>query len=793
MKFSESWLRDWVNPDLDAAAIGASLTMAGHELDGLSVEGEGLDGVVVAEVLSAEPHPDADRLRVCSVSVGNSGDPVQVVCGAPNARAGMKAVLASPGTRLPNGLKLRKAKIRGIESHGMLCSAIELGLGEESDGIIELPADAEPGQLITELLGLPDAVFDVDLTPNRGDCFSVLGIARDLAAQTNTPLDGPDAPAVVATISDTHPVECVVPEACPRFAGRVIRGIDSAARSPVWMTERLRRSGIRAIHPVVDVTNYVMLELGQPLHAYDLAKLNGPIRPRFAKDGEKLTLLDDREVDVNPDTVVISDDSGAIGLAGIMGGLSTAVSAQTRDVFFEAAFWPQDVMAGRARSYGLHTDASMRFERGVDPELPPRAIERATELLLSIAGGEPGPTEDHVSADLLPKRNPVTLRRSRLQKLLGVTVDDATVGAILSGLHLAVETTNDGWTVTPPGFRFDIVIEEDLIEEVARVYGYDRIDEATAVIETPLSPIAESQIPGDSIAEVLLARDYQEVITWSFIDADANTSLVGCESELVLSNPISSEMSVMRGTLWAGLLQTARNNLARQQDRVRLFEIGKSYHGTLSDTREVERVAAIAVGSALAEQWGTKTQGVDFFDLKGDLEVLIAKTGVPDTFEFQPVEHPALQSGQAASVLRDGKPVGVLGKLHPAIARKFDLKKDAYLFEMDATALSQTRLPAAEPVSRYPAIRRDLAIVVDEAVSVAQIRATVAEAAPALIREVNVFDVYRGPGIEAGLKSVALGLILQETSRTLTDADADSATHAAIEKLRQKYGAELRD
>ncbi len=792
MKFAESWLREWVNPALDARAIGEQLTMAGHELDGLSFEGEGLDGVIVAEVLKAVPHPDADRLQVCTVSTG-SGDPVQIVCGAPNARAGLKSPLASPGTKLPNGVKLRKAKIRGVESMGMLCSAVELGLGEESDGIIELPADAVVGDPLTSVLGLPDAIFDVDLTPNRGDCFSVLGIARDVSAQTSTPMNEPARHPVKTSCKASHPVEQVIPEACPRFACRVIRGIDPQARSPLWMVERLRRSGIRSIHPVVDITNYVMMELGQPLHAYDLAKLNGPIRPRYAKSGERVTLLDERDLALNADTVVITDDTGPIGLAGIMGGLSTAVSDETVDVFFEAAFWPQDVMAGRARNYGMHTDASMRFERGVDPELPPRAIERASELLVAIAGGQAGPAEDHVFEDLLPERKPVTLRQARLQKLLGIELDRDRVSEILRALHLQVDVHADGWTVTPPGFRFDIVIEEDLIEEVARVYGYNNIAESTAVTSTPLQPFSESRIDSDRIANVLLGRDYQEVITWSFVDAESDQLVTNNTSELALENPISSEMSVMRGSLWTGLIQAAARNLARQQDRVRLFEIGKSYHGTLLDTREVLQVAAIALGPVLPEQWSLKAQAVDFYDLKGDVEALLQMTGCAGEFAFVSTSHPALQPGQAAALMRDNQQIGVLGKLHPAIAKKMDLRKDAFLLELNIEPAFTAALPAAESVSRFPAIRRDLAIVVAEAVTAAEIREAVAAAAPALVREVRIFDVYRGQGIEAGLKSVALGLILQETSRTLTDADADSVTATAVTKLQQEFGAELRD
>lgn len=792
MKFAESWLREWVNPDLDAQGIGERLTMAGHELDSLTIEGQGLDGVVVAEVLEALPHPDADRLRVCTVSLG-TGAPVQIVCGAPNARAGIKSPLASPGTTLPNGVKLRKAKIRGVESMGMLCSAIELGLGDESDGIIELPADALVGQSLNEYLGLPDAVFDVDLTPNRGDCFSILGLARDLSAQTGTELQGPSIVSIAASSDAGYPVEQIEPEACPRFAGRVIRGIDTSAKSPLWLTERLRKSGVRAIHPVVDITNYVMLELGQPLHAYDLDKLQGPIRPRFAKPGERLVLLDERELALNPDTVVVTDDSGPIGLAGIMGGLSTAVSDNTQNVFFEAAFWPQDVMAGRARSYGMHTDASMRFERGVDPELAPRAIERASELLLAITGGAAGPLQDEVQRDLLPQRPEVMLRRKRLRQVLGVELNDDTVTQILRDLHLNVTAVDSGWSVTPPSFRFDIVIEEDLIEEVARVYGYDRIDEATAITTTPLRAVSETQIKPDRVADALVARDYQEVITWSFVDAAADQLVTGNVTPLVLSNPISSAMSVMRGSLWTGMLQAAANNVARQQDRVRLFETGKSYHGTLENTREVRRISGLVLGPLLAEQWSIKPQPVDFFAVKGDVEALLSTTGDRESFTFDVLQHPALQPGQAAVLRRNGEQVGVLGKIHPAVAKHFDIKKDIYAFELDADAAFAARLPSAAAISRYPAIRRDLAIVVAEQVSAAQIQAAVAAAAPALVRAVRIFDVYRGPGIEAGLKSVALGLILQETSRTLTDADADSVTAAAVTKLQQEFGAELRE
>jgi phenylalanyl-tRNA synthetase beta chain len=591
MKIAESWLREWVDPDLDSEALGHQLTMLGLEVDGVDTEGAGLDGVVVAEVLGVRKHPDADRLTVCKVSAG--GEEIDVVCGAPNVTTGMKSPLAVPGITLPNGVRLRKSKIRGIVSNGMLCSAVELGLGEESDGILELPDDAPAGMPLTEYLGLPDRVFDLDLTPNRGDCFSVLGVARDVAALTGSPLKPPDVAPVPASIDDILPVEIPLPEGCPSFAGRLIRNIDPTARSPLWLVERLRRSGLRGISPVVDITNYVMLELGQPLHAYDAARVQGAIRPRLAKPGEKVTLLDEKEVVVNEDTLVIADDSGAIGLAGIMGGLSTAVSGTTTDVFFEAAFWPQAFMAGRARSYGMHTDASLRFERGVDFDGQGRAVERATELLLEIAGGEAGPLVHQVAETHLPQRKPISLRRSRVSLLLGLDVEDGVVTGVLERLGLTLEANESGWEVVAPSYRFDITSEVDLIEEIVRIHGYDSVPETTEIAASPLLTVTESVVDLETVSATLVARDYEEAITYAFIDESSNAPYAPDGSELVLSNPISSEMSVMRSSLLPGLVASASANIARQQDRVRLFEIGKSFHGTLEASEEVVRIAAV--------------------------------------------------------------------------------------------------------------------------------------------------------------------------------------------------------
>jgi phenylalanyl-tRNA synthetase beta chain len=792
MKIAESWLREWVDPDLDSDALGHQLTMLGLEVDGVDVEGAGLDGVLVAEVIEVEKHPDADRLSVCKVRAG-SEEIVDVVCGAPNVTAGMKSPLAVPGVTLPNGIKLRKSKIRGVVSNGMLCSAVELGLGEESDGILALPGDAPAGMPLTEYLGLPDTIFDLDLTPNRGDCFSMLGVARDISALTGSPLRSPEVTPVEGSIRDTLPVEIPLPEGCPSFAGRLIRNIDPAARSPLWLVERLRRSGLRGISPVVDITNYVMLELGQPLHAYDAARVQGAIRPRLAKQGEKVTLLDEKEVVVNDDTLVIADDSGAIGLAGIMGGLSTAVGDETTDVFFEAAFWPQDFMAGRARSYGMHTDASLRFERGVDFDGQARAVERATELLLEIAGGEAGPLVHQVADAHLPKREPIALRRSRLSLLLGLDVEDDVVTGVLGRLGLKVTTNELGWEVVAPSYRFDITSEVDLIEEIVRIHGYDSVPETTEIAASPLETVTESVVDLDRVSATLVARDYEEAITYSFIDERTNEAFARDGSELVLSNPISSEMSIMRSSLLPGLLSSASANIARQQERVRLFEIGKSFHGTLQAPEEVVRIAAVACGTALPEQWGIGTQAIDFYDIKADLVALLQLAGDASDVVFRALDHAALQPGQSAAIVRNGREIGIIGKLHPQVARRHQLKRDAYVFELDALPALASVAPVAREVSRFPVIRRDLAVIVKDEISGDQLVQAVASAAPDLIRDVRIFDIYKGPGIEAGLKSVAISLILQETSRTLTDDDADAAQAAAVQKLRDMFGAELRD
>jgi len=791
MKISETWLRRLVDPDVSTDALVERLTLAGLEVDGTERFGAGLDDVMVGEVLDVAAHPDADRLSVCRVSTG--GEEVQIVCGAPNVRAGLRSALALPGTVLPNGMKLKRAKLRGVESAGMLCSIAELGLGEESDGIMELPADAAAGTPLGQLLGLPDTVIDIDLTPNRGDCFSVLGVAREVATFTGAALADPSVPPVDAGSDATHPVRVLAPERCPRFVGRVVRGIDAGARTPLWMQERLRRSGVRAIHPVVDVTNYVLLEYGQPLHGYDLGLLQGAIQVRAGEAGESLELLDGRTVEVDGEILVIADDRGPIGLAGIMGGESTAVSQTTVDVLLEGAFFAPDALAGRARRFGLHTDASMRFERGVDPAEQRRAVERATALLVEIAGGTPGPVTEVADEACLPARPAVLLRRERLARVLGVALEDDEVRGILERLGNTVATADEGWEVTPPAYRFDIAIEEDLIEEVARVHGYDEIPEIRTRGALGLPAVTETAVDRDRVRSVMADRGYQEAITYSFVDPRRQQEIMGESGVLALANPISSELSVMRSSLLPGLLEAVARNVSRQRARVRLFEIGVSFSGAEGSVVEKPRLAAVACGTVLPEQWGAEERPADFFDMKSDLEAALALSGDAAAVRTEPAAHPAMHPGQCAAVLRGADRLGHIGRLHPALASRLDLPESVVLFELDFTAAFAAKVPVSVPISRYPSVRRDIAVLVADEVAVGDMLAVLGDVGEGSLREVRVFDVYRGKGIEEGLKSVALGLILQETSRTLTDDEADAAVRSAVQILERDFGARLRD
>ena len=792
MKFSESWLREWVNPSVDTAGLVHEVTMAGLEVDTVEPVAPDLTGVVVGHVVTCGPHPDADKLKVCTVDVGE-GEPLQIVCGAPNVHEGMKAPTALIGARLPGGMKIKRAKLRGVESRGMLCSEVELEIGEGAAGLMALAADAPTGQPLADYLNLHDHMIDVDLTPNRGDCFSVLGIAREAGVLFREDLSWPDLADVPARSDEQFPIDVQAPAACPRFCGRVVRGIDPKASTPAWLAEKLRRSGLRPISPVVDITNYVMLELGQPLHGFDLATLDGGIVVRHALAGEQLTLLDERVIELEPDMLVIADHGGPRALAGIMGGETSGVSDETTDVFFEVAFFTPSAITGRARRLGLHTDASLRFERGVDPEGQRRAIERATSLLLEIAGGTAGPVLEVANAAQLPGREPVKLRRDRIGRVLGIRIGDDDVSAMLARLGMTATTTDDGWTVAPPSWRFDVAIEEDLIEEVARVYGYDEIPEQPETGALTFKPLTETRVPVERAIELLVDRGYQEVVTYSFVDRASQTLLDPAAEAVRLANPISSEMSDMRTSLWPGLIQACGQNLKRQQSCVRIFEQGLKFYLQDNEIKQVKCIGGLIAGDREPEQWGTAKSAVDFFDAKGDVEALLALTGKQDEFRFEAETHPALHPGQSARIYRGERPAGWVGAVHPAAAARLDLGSEAYLFEMDTDVAFDAEVPAAAEVSRYPSVRRDLAILVAEEVSWADIGRAARDAAGSMLKEIRLFDVYRGKGVDSGLKSIALGLILQETSRTLTDDDAETVVAAVISRLEREFQARIRD
>ena len=789
MKFSEAWLREWVNPDLDTHQLAEQLTMAGLEVDSVEPVAALFEGVVVAEVLSVEPHPDADKLRVCQVSAGE-GEPLQIVCGAPNVRAGMKAPLATVGGSIGD-MKLKKAKLRGVPSHGMLCSARELGLSDEHQGLMELPAAAPVGQDLREFLKLNDRIIDVDLTPNRGDCLGIEGIAREVGTLTRTDITPPPTKSVGAEVSDVFDIEVRAPHACPRYLGRVIRGIDPSAETPLWMQEKLRRGGIRSLGPVVDVTNYVLLELGQPMHAFDLERLNGSIVVRYAEAGEQLTLLDERGVELDGETLLICDRDRPLALAGIMGGIESGISADTRSLFLEVAFFNPSVIAGKARAYGLNTDSSHRFERGVDPELQWRAMERATALLLEIVGGEAGPVSEAVSESHLPKQDEILLRRSRIQRLLGFVPADEQVHDILSRLGARLQAHEQGWGVTPPSYRFDLTIEADLIEEVGRVFGYDNLPTANNRGNLTMQPLPESRTPLARVRALLVDRGYQEAITYSFVDSGVLALIEPGVQPVALKNPISSELAVMRTSLWSGLIGAARHNLARQQPRVRLFESGLKYIQQQTELKQDNYIAGLAIGSLFPEQWGEDGRSVDFYDLKADVEALLACAGVEGAFQAD--THDALHPGQSARILVAGEPAGWLGRIHPGVAQTLEIPAQTYLFELNLQVLHQGKVPSFENLSRFPSIRRDLAIVVSAEIAAGDLCKAIAARAGQVLRGLTVFDVYQGKGIESGRKSIAFGLILQDSSRTLTDEDVDGVMTAVTRQLEEQFGATLRE
>ena len=784
MKFSENWLRTYVDPELDSDELAHALTMAGLEVEALESVAPPFEKVVVAEVLALEKHPNADRLNVCQVSIGG-GSPLQIVCGAANVHAGARVPCALVGAKLP-GMEIRQAKVRGVESFGMLCSAKELGLAEESEGLLLLPADAPVGSDIRVYLDLDDRLFTLKLTPNRSDCLSVTGIAREVAAVTATSLTLPEAGSAAIGHADRLAVTVADAVACPRYCGRIVHGVDMGAATPEWMTRRLERSGLRSINAVVDVTNYVLLELGQPLHAFDLAKISGDIVVRFAKAGEQLMLLNQQAAALDADMLVIADAEKALALAGIMGGAESAVSGATADIFFEAAFFSPAAMAGRARRLGLSTDSSYRFERGVDFAATRDALERATVLLQQICGGTAGEITETMGR--LPQREPIQLRTARARRVLGIELSDETVEALLRRLQFVFAEQAETYFVTPPSYRFDLTLEADLIEELARLYGYDRIPALPPQSGLKLLPESETARDGNALRDLLAARDYQEIVSYSFVDSAWERDLAGNAHPVQLKNPIASHMGVMRSTLFGGLLDSLRFNLNRKQERVRLFEIGRCFGRAGEGYVQPARIAGLCYGLARPEQWGEAARSVDFYDVKADVESLCH----PTTPVFRAAAHPALHPGQSVEVRLNGERIGWIGTLHPRLQQQYDLAGGAVLFELELGPLLQRALPCFAGVSKFPPVRRDIAVVVDEALAVRDMLDAMREDLPAVVTDLAPFDMYRGKGIDLGKKSLAFRVLMQDTQKTLTDEEADAIIARLTQVLASRFDAKLR-
>ncbi|MBA0166307.1 phenylalanine--tRNA ligase subunit beta [Pectobacterium sp. CFBP8739] len=795
MKFSELWLREWVNPAVDSETLSEQITMAGLEVDGVEPVAGAFHGVVVGEVVECGQHPNADKLRVTKVNVG--GDRLlDIVCGAPNCRQGLKVAVATVGAVLPGDFKIKAAKLRGEPSEGMLCSFSELGISDDHDGIIELPADAPIGTDIREYLKLDDNAIEISVTPNRADCLGIIGVARDVAVLNQLTLNEPTIEPVDATIQDTFPIKVDAPQACPRYLGRVVKGINVKAATPLWMREKLRRCGIRSIDPVVDVTNYVLLELGQPMHAFDLDRLNGGIIVRMATEGETLTLLDGNEAKLNADTLVIADQQSALAMGGIFGGEHSGVNEETQNVLLECAYFNPLSITGRARRHGLHTDASHRYERGVDPALQHKAIERATRLLIDICGGEAGPVVDVTSETDLPTRATITLRREKLDRLIGHVIADEQVSDILQRLGCNVAKTDSGWQATAPSWRFDMEIEEDLVEEVARIYGYNNIPNIPTQAPLVMTAHREASLSLKRVKTLLVDHGYQEAITYSFVDPKIQGLIHPDEASLSLPSPISAEMSVMRLSLWSGLLSAAVYNQNRQQSRLRLFESGLRFVPDSSadlGIRQDLMLAGVITGTRYEEHWDLARQAVDFYDLKGDLEAVLALTGKLSEIEFKAENNPALHPGQSAAIYLGDKRIGFIGVIHPELERKLDLNGRTVVFELLWDKVADRILPEASEVSRFPANRRDIAVVVAENVPAGDILAECKKVGANQLVGVNLFDVYRGKGVAEGYKSLAISLTLQDTTRTLAEEEIAATVAECVAALKQRFQASLRD
>ncbi|MEP2619576.1 MAG: phenylalanine--tRNA ligase subunit beta [Marinomonas sp.] len=793
MKISENWLREWVNPSISSDDLVAQITMAGLEVDEVLPVASEFSGVVVGEIISADPHPNADKLQVCQVSDGT--DTFQVVCGAPNARPGIKIPFAKIGAVLGADFKIKKAKLRQVESFGMLCSASELGVSDDNDGIMELPMSLATGADFREVLGLDDKIIDVDLTPNRSDCLSLAGLAREVGVLNKVDLTPVDIVAFDVTIEDAFPVRVDAVEACPRYLGRVIRGVNVTAQTPLWMVEKLRRSGIRSIDPIVDITNYVMLELGQPMHAFDLANLSGSIVVRMAAADEKIVLLDGQEISLREDTLVIADEKMPLAIAGVMGGEGSGVNAETTDVFLESAFFAPIALAGKARSYGLHTDSSHRFERGVDASLQEKAIERATALILEIAGGQAGAVTYTVNKESLPDAAVVTLRRKKLDQYLAISIEKELVTDILTRLGLEmIEVTDDAWTVKSPSHRFDIAIEADLIEEVARIYGYDNLPSSMPQAAVNFTPLSEGKTPIQALRATLVSQGYQEAVTYSFIDPVLSKQFFPEIEPVPLANPISADMGVMRPSLIPGLVKAYLYNQNRQQSRVRLFETGRRFIGSveaLEDLDQQQQISGLIAGSRHPEAWYHGSEKVDFYDLKAHVEALFElNDGGQPTYERSTCEF--LHPGRSADIYIDGQFVGLMGELHPQLSKTLGANQPIYVFDIALNAVLNATLPEYKAVSRFPEVRRDLALLVDRSVPVSELERVIVGSAGEGFKNVLVFDVYQGQGIDEAKKSVALGLTWQHPSHTLSDEEVNNSVEQTVTALAEQLGAVVR-
>ncbi|WP_168395674.1 phenylalanine--tRNA ligase subunit beta [Acinetobacter indicus] len=791
MKISENWLRTWVNPAIDSEKLSDQLTMLGLEVDDLSPAAKPFTGVVVGEVLTVEQHPDADRLRVTTVNIG-SGEPLQIVCGAPNVRAGMKAPVATIGAVLPGDFKIKKGKLRGVESQGMLCGASEIDLEDKIDGLLELPVDAPVGVNIREYLDLDDNVIDISITPNRGDCFSIRGIAREIGVINQLPVTAPDIQEVAASISDEKKV-VVSTEGCPRYLGRVIKNVNTKAATPEWMERALARSGIRQHSILVDITNYVLMELGQPLHAFDGAKVQGAVQVRQATGGEKLVLLNEQEVELQDDVMVIADDEKALAIAGIMGGLSSSVTDETTEIFLESAFFAPLHIAGRARRFGLHTDASQRYERGVDFELPLIAMHRASQLISELAGGEFGPITVAENAAVLPTRDAIELEQAQVDQLLGYSVDSDFITDALTRLGCEVTVKAQGqWSVVPPSHRYDMAIYQDLIEEVARIHGYDNIQISLPVIDTKLAKY-QDQFEVAQLRQTLVTLGYQEAISFSFADLKLEKQLNAAVNPLALANPISSDLAVMRSTLLSSLIPCVQYNINRQQSRVRFFELGLRFDyqnaASIHDLKQIPTLAMIAVGAKTAESWHGKPQAMDFFDLKGEVEELLAAGRVQ--VEYVRSERSWLHPGQSAEILVNGQSIGYLGRLHPSLENELDLGT-TWVAELDQQAVLQTYVSNFTELSRFPSVRRDIALLISDKINVSEIQQLIEQTGGELLHSTWLFDVYTGQGVEAGKRSLAFALLWQHPTRTLEDAEIKSGMDNILKVLENTYQATLR-